>query len=98
MEKTSVYTLAFLVVLGLTLSLTTVAANREHIVSGTIKKVDIPSYSFTVETFEGNQLTYSVDPQTEIILHGKPSALPDLKIGQNVTVAASGGIAVFIRG
>ncbi len=98
MGKISIFTLAFVVVLGLTLSMMTVAANREQIVSGTIKKVDIPSNMLTVETLEGNQLTYSVDPQTKITLHGRPSALPDLKIGQNVTVAASQGIAVFIRG
>jgi hypothetical protein len=98
MGKTIIFTLTGLVVLGLTLSVMTIATNKEQIISGTIKKVDLPSNSLTLETFEGNQLTYSVDPQTRITLHGKPSALPDLKIGQNVTVQASGDIAIFISG
>ena len=76
MGKTIIFTLTGLVVLGLTLSVMTFATNKEQIISGTIKKVDLPSNSLTLETFEGNQLTYSVDPQTRITLHGKPSACP----------------------
>lgn len=98
MGKTTYFTLALLVVLVLALSVMTVAAREEQIISGTIKKVDIPKNTLTLETLEGNQLTYSIDPQTKITLHGKPSALPELKIGQNVTVEASGDIAIFITG
>ena len=98
MRKTTFFTFAMLVVLVVTLSVMTVAARKGQIISGTIKKVDIPRNTLSLETLEGNQLTYSIDPQTKITLHGKPSALPDLKIGQNVTVEASGDIAIFITG
>jgi hypothetical protein len=98
MGRTLVAALIFLVILSLVSSVITVAADKEIMINGTITKVDIPSNKLTVETLEGNQHTYSIDSQTKITFHGKPSALPDLKIGQNVTVETNGGRAVFIMG
>ena len=99
MRKTLVTTLALVLMLSFTLAAAVNAAEPEKggKASGTVKKVDMITNTVTVETAGGQEVSFTVDPQTKITVSGKTGTLADLKEGQRVTVEHKDGKALSIQ-
>jgi len=96
MRKFLVATLALLLMLSFTLAAANAAEKGER-ASGTVKKVDMITNTVTVETAGGQEVSFTVDPQTKITVSGKTGTLADLKEGQRVTVEHKYGKALSIQ-
>ncbi|PYV91687.1 MAG: hypothetical protein DMG05_06710 [Acidobacteria bacterium] len=96
MRKFLVATLALLLMLSFTLAAANAAEKGER-ASGTVKKVDMITNTVTVETAGGQEVSFTVDPQTKITVSGKTGTLADLKEGQRVTVEHKDGKALSIQ-
>ncbi len=97
MIKVLVTTLACVVAISLTSTVITLSAQKEQLITGTLKSVDSESNVITLETANGEHFTYSVDNTTRITIEGRPVRLADLNRGLTVNVEAEGGKAIAIE-